>query len=125
MKFHQSAKIVSELWLAIKDETDADKVIFESTELLSEALFYTKISSTPSDGLESYTGKNMPEFKLHHLFTDFENIEPKYRARNAFKAKLYVIRIEPDTEWREICQMRCPSCNHTFSCQNLPPVKEN
>jgi hypothetical protein len=61
------------------------------------------VSSDPSDGRESYNSKGMPEFKLHHLFTDFENIEPKFRERNAYKAKFYVIRIEPDSEWREIC----------------------
>lgn len=76
MRFHTSAKISSELQLAIKDETDADKVIFESTELLSDVLLYTKVSSDPSDGRESYNSKGMPEFKLHHLFTNFENIEP-------------------------------------------------
>jgi hypothetical protein len=125
MKFHSSAKIVTELKQAIREETDADKVLFNSTDILSAPLSYTKIYEEPSDGGKSLTDRTtMPEINLHDLFTKFDEIDPKYKGRNAYRTKFNVISIQPEN-WKDICQMRCPDCHYTFGCSNIPKTNKS
>lgn len=85
-------------------------------------IVYTNVLE-PSDGGQSY--KNMRFFKLHDLFTDFESLPEDVRKRNSFKVRFYVLRIEPDKNWREACQMMCPETKQTSSCKDLAVNKNS
>jgi len=79
---------------------------------------YTEVADYPSDY------KTMRYFKLHDLFTDFESLPEDIKQRNAFKVKFYVLRIEPEKNWREACKMMCPETKKTMSCKELQENSE-
>lgn len=86
---------------AVKDETDADKILLgDSSEIIMSPVVYTEISEEPSDGGDSY--HKLPFYKLHDLFTDFDSLPEDVKTRNSFKIRFYCLRIEPDANWREI-----------------------
>jgi len=78
---------------------------------------YTKLSDEPSDGGDPY--HKLPFFKINDLITDFDSLPDEVKERNAFKVRFYILRIEPDNNWREVVQMMCPECKNTTSCEKL------